>query len=325
MELLVVVAIMAIVSTGAATLFLTGSQTWMANEGHIRLQENMRRVTQRAARELRQTNAVQIISADTIRFAIPIICGDPQRLICEQAQNVAKTAVNFSANYVPSSGQVGDLVEGGVQVVAWDFTGRSEEDPLIIYYDLGTADSSGDTKYAIKANAASAAPKRWRYEESDVYPGTSEDWELLGGNSDDSISWESGELKIFNAGLGLKRYRRLVIEESSQTGSLEMQEFQIINDELVWGSPLQWGCTDEESMEEDYKIQYTLNEQGQFVRSVLNAGGAVVENDIFATDVTDIQFSQTGSVVTMDITAQQESSHDRILTAQTTLDIFLRN
>ncbi|HSV43528.1 MAG TPA: prepilin-type N-terminal cleavage/methylation domain-containing protein, partial [Candidatus Bathyarchaeia archaeon] len=260
-ELLVVVAIMSVVSTGAAMLFLSGSQTWMANEGHIRLQENMRKVTQRAARELRQTSAVQIISADTIRFAIPIICGDPQRLICEQAENVAKTAVKFSVNYVPSSGQVGDLVEGGGQVVAWDFTGRSEEDPLIIYYDLGTTDSTGDTKYAIKAGSASAAPKRWRYEESDVYPGTSEDWTLLGGNSDDSISWETGELKIFNSGLGLKRYRRLVVEESKQTSLLQMQEFQIVNDELVWGAPLHWGCTQEECMEENYKIQYSLNDQ----------------------------------------------------------------
>lgn len=329
-EILVVVALTSIFAAGASVLFSSGSAAWFSTEGQIRLQENNRKVMQRVAQELRQTSGVQILESGAIRFAVPVLCSDPdddsQTLICQAPENFADTAASFLVNYAPLEGEAGDLAEGNAQVVSWNFTGLSAEDPLIIYYDLGAGGDRGDTKYAIRAGSGSAAPKYWRYEESDVYPGEPEDWVLLGGNNDEDISWTTGELKVLGSGLGLKQYRRLVIEESLQADSLEIREFRIINDELIWGAPLQWGCTAVDCMEEGYLIEYALNDDGQFVRNVFDGAGTVVRSDIWATDIVDVEFSVEGSSrLVMNITSEVTTSNGRVLTAQTVMDIYLRN
>jgi hypothetical protein len=329
-EILVVVGLTSVLAAGAFVLFSSGSAAWFSTEGQTRLQENNRKVMQRVAQELRQTSGVQIAASDTIRFALPVLCSDPeddsQTLICQEPENFAQSSSNFSANYAPLEGEVGDLVEGDAQVVSWNFTGLSAEDPLIIYYNLGSGEDRGDTKYAIRAGSSLRAPKYWRYEESDVYPGQPEDWTLLGGSNDDSISWTTGELKIFGSGLGLKQYRRLVIEESFQDDSLEIREVRIINDELIWGAPLRWGCTAVDCMEEGYLIEYTLNDDGQFVRNVLDDSGNAVQSDIWSTNIIDVQFSLSGSGrLLMSITSEITTLNGRILTAQTTMEVFLRN
>lgn len=329
-EVLVVVGLTSVLAAGASVLFSSGSAAWFSTEGQTRLQENNRKVMQRVAQELRQTSGVQIAASDTIRFALPVLCSDPeddsQTLICQEPENFAQNVSNFSVNYAPLEGEVGNLVEGDAQVVNWNFTGLSAEDPLIIYYDLGVGGDRGDTKYAIRAGDGAQAPKYWRYEESDIYPGEPEDWTLLGGSNDENISWTTGELKIFGSGLGLKQYRRLVIEESSQADSLEIREVRIINDELIWGAPLQWGCTAVDCMEENYLIEYTLNDDGQFVRNVLDDAGNAIQSDIWATDIIDVQFSFAESTrLLMSITSEVTTSNGRILTAQTAMEIYLRN
>jgi len=155
---------------------------------------------------------------------------------------------------------------------------------------------------------------------------TKGDWTILGGNNDEDISWTTGELKVFGSGLGLKQYRRLVIEESAQADSLEIREFWIINDELIWGAPLQWGCTAVDCMEENYLIEYALNDDGQFVRNVFDDAGTVVRSNIWATDIVDVEFSVEGSSrLVMNITSEVTTSNGRVLTAQTVMDIYLRN
>jgi len=100
-----------------------------------------------------------------------------------------------------------------------------------------------------------------------------------------------------------------------------------------WGAPLIWGCTDSSCMDADddcstvdYKyIQYGIDDQDQFIRRVMDDIGTLVSEQVFASNIKDLQFTISGSVITMTVSAEITTPRRRTLTAQTSVDVYLRN
>lgn len=100
-----------------------------------------------------------------------------------------------------------------------------------------------------------------------------------------------------------------------------------------WGAPLTWGCTavacmdaDNSCLTRDYaSIEYKINNSNELIRQVLNQGNNPVREDVFAHRITDFQISINGSVITLTVTGQVTSDMNRVLTAQATHEIYLRN
>jgi prepilin-type N-terminal cleavage/methylation domain-containing protein len=100
-----------------------------------------------------------------------------------------------------------------------------------------------------------------------------------------------------------------------------------------WGAPLIWGCTDwsctdpdEDCLTFDYKyIEYRIDNDNQLVRRVLDSTSSQVREDIFAGNISDFQIQDNGGLISIDITAQCTTDMSRVLTAQTSVDVYLRN
>ena len=100
-----------------------------------------------------------------------------------------------------------------------------------------------------------------------------------------------------------------------------------------WGAPFTWGCTDVSCMDTDgkcstldnYALQYQINSQNQFLRRVVNSGGSVVKEAVFASDIVDFQIVRTTNMVNLTITAQRKTNLNRVLNTTMQLDIRLRN
>ena len=100
-----------------------------------------------------------------------------------------------------------------------------------------------------------------------------------------------------------------------------------------WGAPLTWKCSSHTCMDSDnncstvdYKfIQYGLNGNGKLIRSVLSAGAGVVAQQVLGADLDDLQFTLNGTVVRATITSKEKSITQREMSAETSVDIYLRN
>lgn len=102
-----------------------------------------------------------------------------------------------------------------------------------------------------------------------------------------------------------------------------------------WGAPLTWGCTSSICMDADdvcatveYKyINYLLGNNNQLLRRVLNPGGVTIREDILADGILDLQMTVSADlkVITLNITAQKNSALNRLITATTSIQVFLRN
>lgn len=109
---------------------------------------------------------------------------------------------------------------------------------------------------------------------------------------------------------------------------------EIAGDEnFIWGAPLTWGCNKSSCMDADndcgtydYKyVRYWINIDQKLEREVLDSLGAVVVSQELMPELVDLQFSLNGSVITIDVTAQQGAGTERIRTAQISTDLYLRN
>jgi prepilin-type N-terminal cleavage/methylation domain-containing protein len=104
-------------------------------------------------------------------------------------------------------------------------------------------------------------------------------------------------------------------------------------DVAQWGAPLSWGCTDVSCMDADgsclaleYKyIEYRLDNQNRLLRRVLGETATLVMEDVFAQNITDLQIQVNGKVLTINVTGRQRGVDNRILTAQKSINIYLRN
>ncbi len=102
-----------------------------------------------------------------------------------------------------------------------------------------------------------------------------------------------------------------------------------------WGAPLTWGCTSSSCMDADdvcatveYKyVYYLLGNNNQLLRRVLNPGGVTIREDILADGILDLQMTVSADlkVITLNITAQKNSALNRLITAATSIQVFLRN
>jgi len=113
-----------------------------------------------------------------------------------------------------------------------------------------------------------------------------------------------------------------------------------------WGAPLTWGCSAYTCMDAnndcgtvEYKfVEYRLNSSKQLVREVLDASLVVKRTDVIADNITGFQAAQTIDTqstaatsddvvikITLTAAVQKQAANRRILTAQASLEVYLRN
>ncbi|MEW5895477.1 MAG: prepilin-type N-terminal cleavage/methylation domain-containing protein [Candidatus Omnitrophota bacterium] len=109
---------------------------------------------------------------------------------------------------------------------------------------------------------------------------------------------------------------------------------EITNDEnMIWGATLHWDCKTASCMDADddcdnieYKfISYHVNSNNKLMRSVLDETDALVSEEDMGAELFDLQFALAGSVLTITAVAQEVENDGRVLTEQTSLDVYLRN
>ncbi|MFH1655612.1 MAG: hypothetical protein ABH954_03270 [Candidatus Omnitrophota bacterium] len=114
----------------------------------------------------------------------------------------------------------------------------------------------------------------------------------------------------------------------------EDNDGDIIDDDqnIEWGAVTLWANKDpdcegpgDNCQYEDYKIEYLVNTEGQFVRRVLRAGGGVEREDIYANNILDFQVTRADNIVTIQITVRKDSVFGRTITKSLTSEIYLRN
>lgn len=104
-------------------------------------------------------------------------------------------------------------------------------------------------------------------------------------------------------------------------------------DVAQWGATLRWGCRDAACMDADdscttadYEyIEYRLDAGDRLVRRVLDGNLDIVREDILANNITDFQGTWNNSVLSIQATARVPTAMNRVLTAQTTTRLFVRN
>ena len=85
---------------------------------------------------------------------------------------------------------------------------------------------------------------------------------------------------------------------------------------------------DDDCLTTEYRyIEYSVNNQGQLSRRVLDSIFGVVREDIFAGNINDFQVNTSldGNIVTLQISAQKKSGVGKTISASATLDVYLRN
>ena len=102
-----------------------------------------------------------------------------------------------------------------------------------------------------------------------------------------------------------------------------------------WGAPLRWGCNDSTCMDADnncatvdYRyVEYEINENNDMLRRVLDNGARLVQEDIFARNIADLQttLSADQNVVTLTVTATRNSDLRRLTSLSRSLNVYLRN
>ena len=100
-----------------------------------------------------------------------------------------------------------------------------------------------------------------------------------------------------------------------------------------WGAPLTWGCTDSTCMDADndcsvinYKyIEYRINNENQLIRKVLDEALTVVRTDVFAHNISDFQITSGFGRVNLSVTVLKTTAMNRVLSAQTNEEVYLRN
>lgn len=102
-----------------------------------------------------------------------------------------------------------------------------------------------------------------------------------------------------------------------------------------WGAGITWGCNDSTCFDADddcstvdyQSIRYLINNNNQLVRRVLDNGGTIKGEAIFAQNISDVQasISADNNVVTLTVTALTITNNKRTLTESTSVDIYLRN
>lgn len=102
-----------------------------------------------------------------------------------------------------------------------------------------------------------------------------------------------------------------------------------------WGAPLTWGCHDASCMDADddcastdyNEVSYELDANAQLIRKVLSTSGVTVRQDVFAQNISDFQVSinTEETMVTITITAEKNADSNRQLSADNTINVYLRN
>jgi type II secretory pathway pseudopilin PulG len=105
-----------------------------------------------------------------------------------------------------------------------------------------------------------------------------------------------------------------------------------IGGNIEWGAPTLWANKDPDCEAPgdncqylNYKIEYLINAQNQFIRRILDVDNVVVREDNYANNILDFQVSRDDRIVTITITARKDTVFGRTITKSLTSDIYLRN
>ncbi|MBM3247946.1 MAG: hypothetical protein FJZ10_00750 [Candidatus Omnitrophica bacterium] len=101
---------------------------------------------------------------------------------------------------------------------------------------------------------------------------------------------------------------------------------------LQWGAPMLWANKDPDCEAPgdtcqylDYKIQYLINADNQFIRRVLDASNNMVREDLYANNIVDFQVSRSTDFVSLEITARKDTVFGRTITKSIGSNLYLRN
>jgi len=108
----------------------------------------------------------------------------------------------------------------------------------------------------------------------------------------------------------------------------------ILDDDLniEWGAVTLWANKDpdceapgDNCQELNYKIEYLIDANGQFIRRVLNDTSSVVREDNYANNIINFQVLRSDAIVTITITVRKNAISGRTITKNLTSEIYLRN
>ncbi|MBM3252423.1 MAG: hypothetical protein FJZ11_06590 [Candidatus Omnitrophica bacterium] len=101
---------------------------------------------------------------------------------------------------------------------------------------------------------------------------------------------------------------------------------------IEWGAPTLWANKDpdceapgDNCQYQDYKIEYLINANGQFLRRVLDDADNIVREDIFANNILNFQVMRNDNVINIEITVRKNTVFGRTITRSLTSEIYLRN
>jgi type II secretory pathway pseudopilin PulG len=101
---------------------------------------------------------------------------------------------------------------------------------------------------------------------------------------------------------------------------------------IQWGAPILWANKDpncegagDTCQYLDYKIEYLINDNSQFIRRVLDNNNATVREDLYANNIVDFQLSRSTDFVSLGLTARKDTVFGRTITQIISSDLYLRN
>lgn len=101
---------------------------------------------------------------------------------------------------------------------------------------------------------------------------------------------------------------------------------------IEWGGATLWANKDpnceaagDNCQYLDYKTQYFINSNNQFIRRALDDSNAAVREDNYANNIIDFQVTRNNSFVTLELTARKDTSFGRTITRSISSEIYLRN
>lgn len=101
---------------------------------------------------------------------------------------------------------------------------------------------------------------------------------------------------------------------------------------IQWGASTLWANKDpnceapgDNCQYLNYKVEYLINANNQFIRRSIDNSGNTVREDLYANNVVDFQASRTDDVVSLELTARKDTVFGRTITKIISSELYLRN
>ncbi|HOX54208.1 MAG TPA: hypothetical protein PLC32_02035 [Candidatus Omnitrophota bacterium] len=136
----------------------------------------------------------------------------------------------------------------------------------------------------------------------------------------------------------------VTIQDGAGTGGSDILSFYVPVDydndgdivdasgNIQWGASTLWANKDpnceaagDNCQYLDYKVEYLINANNQFVRRAIDNSGNTVREDLYANNVVDFQASRIDDVVSLEMTARKDTVFGRTITKIISSELYLRN